>query len=90
MRLLGDLGVTARDVEKTLETNFNLATKWGCILLLDEADVFLAKRSKEDFVRNGLVAGEYITRCGTHIRRDYANGCQHFYVFWNIMLEFYS
>ncbi|PON27686.1 hypothetical protein TGAM01_v203453 [Trichoderma gamsii] len=52
----GDLGVTARDVEKTLETNFNLATKWGCILLLDEADVFLSQRNKEDFVRNGLVA----------------------------------
>ncbi|KAI8157954.1 ATPase family AAA domain-containing protein 3B, partial [Colletotrichum sp. SAR 10_86] len=29
---------------------------WGCILLLDEADVFLAERTKEDFVRNGLVA----------------------------------
>lgn len=54
---LGDLGVTAREIEKTLETNFNLATKWGCILLLDEADVFLAQRDKEDFVRNGLVAG---------------------------------
>ncbi|PNP39678.1 hypothetical protein TGAMA5MH_08349 [Trichoderma gamsii] len=59
MRLLGDLGVTARDVEKTLETNFNLATKWGCILLLDEADVFLSQRNKEDFVRNGLVAEYY-------------------------------
>ncbi|KAK4083702.1 uncharacterized protein Triagg1_1364 [Trichoderma aggressivum f. europaeum] len=52
----GDLGVTARDVEKTLQTNFNLATKWGCILLLDEADVFLAQRDKTDFIRNGMVA----------------------------------
>jgi len=26
-------------------------------LLLDEADVFLAKRTTLDFVRNGLVAG---------------------------------
>lgn len=55
---LGDLGVTARDVEKTLQINFNLATKWGCILLLDEADVFLAQRDKTDFIRNGMVAGE--------------------------------
>ncbi|KAK7417429.1 hypothetical protein QQX98_004548 [Neonectria punicea] len=52
----GDLGTTAKEVEETLETNFTLASKWGCILLLDEADVFLAERTKEDFKRNGLVA----------------------------------
>ncbi|KAF7556377.1 hypothetical protein G7Z17_g1416 [Cylindrodendrum hubeiense] len=52
----GDLGTTAKEVEQTLETNFALASKWGCILLLDEADVFLAERTKEDFQRNGLVA----------------------------------
>ncbi|KAI8317199.1 ATPase family AAA domain-containing protein 3B [Colletotrichum sp. SAR11_240] len=52
----GDLGTTAKEVEETLENNFALANRWGCILLLDEADVFLAERTKEDFVRNGLVA----------------------------------
>ncbi|KAK3299631.1 uncharacterized protein B0H64DRAFT_355851 [Chaetomium fimeti] len=52
----GDLGTTAKDVEAALEVNFSLASRWGCILLLDEADVFLAQRSKEDFQRNGLVA----------------------------------
>ncbi|KAK4104489.1 hypothetical protein N658DRAFT_513365 [Parathielavia hyrcaniae] len=52
----GDLGTTAREVEKALETNFALASRWDCILLLDEADVFLAKRTKLDFQRNGLVA----------------------------------
>ncbi|KAI8155737.1 ATPase family AAA domain-containing protein 3B [Colletotrichum sp. SAR 10_70] len=52
----GDLGTTAKEVEQTLESNFALANRWGCILLLDEADVFLAERTKEDFVRNGLVA----------------------------------
>lgn len=40
-----------------METNFSLANRWGCILLLDEADVFLAARSPTDFTRNGLVAG---------------------------------
>jgi hypothetical protein len=54
---LGDLGTTAKEVESTLETNFALASRWGSILLLDEADVFLAQRTKEDFQRNGLVAG---------------------------------
>jgi hypothetical protein len=55
---LGDLGTTAKEVEGTLERNFELANRWGCILLLDEADVFLAKRTTLDFVRNGLVAGQ--------------------------------
>ncbi len=54
----GDLGTTAKEVESALETNFALASRWGCVLLLDEADVFLAQRTKEDFQRNGLVAGE--------------------------------
>ncbi|KAL6692959.1 hypothetical protein J3F84DRAFT_401494 [Trichoderma pleuroticola] len=52
----GDLGSTAREVEEALETNFAMASKWGCILLLDEADIFLAERTREDYVRNGLVA----------------------------------
>ncbi|KAF2438728.1 hypothetical protein P171DRAFT_397831, partial [Karstenula rhodostoma CBS 690.94] len=52
----GDLGTTAAEVELALEKNFTLANKWDCILLLDEADVFLTERSKEDFKRNGLVA----------------------------------
>ncbi|PTB69277.1 hypothetical protein BBK36DRAFT_1186644 [Trichoderma citrinoviride] len=52
----GDLGTTAAEVEMALETNFALANRWDCILLLDEADVFLAERTKEDFQRNGLVA----------------------------------
>ncbi|KUI55602.1 ATPase family AAA domain-containing protein 3B [Cytospora mali] len=52
----GDLGTTAKDVEKALDINFTFATRWDCILLLDEADVFLAQRNKEDFQRNGLVA----------------------------------
>ncbi|KAI1086209.1 hypothetical protein F5B19DRAFT_176432 [Rostrohypoxylon terebratum] len=52
----GDLGTSAREVETALETNFALANKWGSILLLDEADVFLARRTPQDFKRNGLVA----------------------------------
>jgi hypothetical protein len=41
----GDIGGTADEVEKNLEQHFNLAHKWGCVLLLDEADVFLEKRN---------------------------------------------
>ncbi|KAM0331550.1 hypothetical protein ACHAQA_003228 [Verticillium albo-atrum] len=52
----GDLGTTAKEVESELEKNFALASRWGCILLLDEADVFLMARDRMDFKRNGLVA----------------------------------
>lgn len=55
---LGDLGSTPKAVELALQTNFALANRWGCILLLDEADVFLAERRREDFNRNGMVAGK--------------------------------
>lgn len=57
----GDLGVDASTVEKRLEEYFKLAQRWGCVLLLDEADVFLAKRSPDQLKRNGLVSGIVIT-----------------------------
>jgi hypothetical protein len=34
----GDIGEKATDVEENLEKNFQLAHKWGCVLLLDEAE----------------------------------------------------
>ena len=34
----GDIGDSADVVEKTLENHFQLAHKWGCVLLLDEAE----------------------------------------------------
>ena len=34
----GDIGDTAESVEGNLERNFQLAHKWGCVLLLDEAE----------------------------------------------------
>lgn len=53
----GDIGTTASAVEETLESYFDLAHKWGCVLLLDEADVYLAKRERGDLERNSLVSG---------------------------------
>ncbi|KAI1139707.1 hypothetical protein F5Y05DRAFT_330604 [Hypoxylon sp. FL0543] len=54
----GDIGYTPEQVERNMENHFKLAHKWGCVLLLDEADVFLAKRDQKDVQRNGLVSGE--------------------------------
>ncbi|KAL8903209.1 MAG: hypothetical protein Q9207_004075 [Kuettlingeria erythrocarpa] len=51
----GDIGQTAHEVEANLENIFLLARKWGCVLLLDEADVFLAKRERDSVDRNALV-----------------------------------
>jgi len=55
----GDLGSTAAEVEEALERNFALANRWGCIVLIDEADVFVGERTREDFLRNSIVAGSH-------------------------------
>ncbi|OQE91922.1 hypothetical protein PENNAL_c0008G04685 [Penicillium nalgiovense] len=52
----GDIGDNAEFVEKNLERNFQLAHKWGCVLLLDEADVFLKRRNDTDLPRNAIVS----------------------------------
>lgn len=45
-------------MESKLQEAFELAQLWNCVLLLDEADVFLAQRSEHDIQRNALVSGE--------------------------------
>ncbi|KAI3332582.1 hypothetical protein F4824DRAFT_289801 [Ustulina deusta] len=52
----GDLGLTPHEVEASLSNVFRLAHLWDCVLLLDEADVFLSQRSKLDMKRNALVS----------------------------------
>ncbi|KAH7032405.1 hypothetical protein B0J12DRAFT_680514 [Macrophomina phaseolina] len=52
----GDIGETADEVERNLEKTFQLAHKWGCVLLLDEADIFLQERNKENMRRNAVVS----------------------------------
>ncbi|KAL6808535.1 hypothetical protein J3E69DRAFT_351625 [Trichoderma sp. SZMC 28015] len=52
----GDLGLSPHEVESRLKNVFRLAHLWDCVLLLDEADVFLSQRSKLDMTRNALVS----------------------------------
>ncbi|KAF4885537.1 hypothetical protein CGCFRS4_v011905 [Colletotrichum fructicola] len=52
----GDLGMTPAEVETNLQSSFQLAQAWDCVLLLDEADVFLAERSQDNIARNALVS----------------------------------
>ncbi|KAJ7362562.1 P-loop containing nucleoside triphosphate hydrolase protein [Mycena albidolilacea] len=52
----GDLGTAAHDVEDALVRSFKLATAWKAIILIDEADVFLERRSLNDLHRNAMIA----------------------------------
>lgn len=54
----GDISTQVKQAEETLQEYCALAHRWRCVLLLDEADVFLAKREKGDITRNGLVSGQ--------------------------------
>ncbi|KAH8900654.1 P-loop containing nucleoside triphosphate hydrolase protein [Thozetella sp. PMI_491] len=51
-----DIGIRPEDVEKNLMWNFKMAKSWNAVLLIDEADVFVAKRSVDDLNRSSLVA----------------------------------
>jgi len=53
----GDLGFTLKEVEDSLKDIFRLAHRWDCVLLLDEADIFLSRRELGDLKHNALVSG---------------------------------
>lgn len=52
----GDIGTEPGEVEIYLESVLTLGKIWGCVVLLDEADVFLEQRSLDDLRRNALVS----------------------------------
>ncbi|KAJ5654461.1 ATPaseAAA-typecore [Penicillium lividum] len=52
----GDVGTNADDVEQYLESVLHLGKIWRCVVLLDEADVFLEERTQHDLKRNALVS----------------------------------
>lgn len=54
----GDLGSSAAELENGLDRVFSQAEAWDCVLLLDEADVFLAQRTRTDLDRNAIVSGK--------------------------------
>lgn len=55
----GNLGFTPKEVKNSLKDIFRLAHLWDCILLLDEADIFLSRQELGDLKRNALVSGEH-------------------------------
>lgn len=52
----GELGTDSRTLEGELNKILDIAHSWGAVLLLDEADIFLEKRTIHDIHRNALVS----------------------------------
>ncbi len=52
----GDIGTEPEVVEQYLASVFNLGKIWDCVVLLDEAEVFLEQRTLQDLKRNALVS----------------------------------
>ncbi|KAF5022484.1 hypothetical protein F66182_5456 [Fusarium sp. NRRL 66182] len=51
-----DLGINAASLGAKIKRVFEMATEWNAIILLDEADVFMAERNPNDIHRNELVS----------------------------------
>lgn len=52
----GDIGTEPEQVERYLESVLHLGKTWGCVMLIDEAEVFLEQRSLDNLARNALVS----------------------------------
>lgn len=52
------IGTDPATVEMNLTKSFKSAKRWGAVLLIDEADVFMERRKGTDLARNSLVAGK--------------------------------
>ncbi|KAJ4195056.1 hypothetical protein NW755_002478 [Fusarium falciforme] len=52
----GDIGTEPGEVEQYLGDVLEIGRAWGCVVLLDEADVFLEERSFSDQKRNAIIS----------------------------------
>mmetsp|Transcript_12653 Transcript_12653/g.41711 ORF Transcript_12653/g.41711 Transcript_12653/m.41711 type:complete len:727 (-) Transcript_12653:102-2282(-) len=52
---MGELGTTPEALESNLTDILELAAPWGALVLIDEAEMLLEKRTKSDIVRNAMV-----------------------------------
>ncbi|KAI1759852.1 P-loop containing nucleoside triphosphate hydrolase protein [Hypoxylon sp. FL1150] len=51
----GDLGTDSYSLEFNLNRIMDITSTWGAVLLIDEADIFLARRNLTDLQRNAMV-----------------------------------
>ncbi len=52
---VGELGSRLEDLETNLKNLLEIAARWNAITLIDEADIFMQRRTNLDVVRNGFV-----------------------------------
>ncbi|KAM4060445.1 ATPase family associated with various cellular activities (AAA) domain-containing protein [Hirsutella rhossiliensis] len=52
----GELGTSAGDVDRQLGKALDITCRWSCVLLIDEAEVFLHKRDDYNLGRNAIVS----------------------------------
>ena len=69
----GDIGTDAESVEKYLESVLYIGSNWKCVVLMDEADVFLARRSEDQLKRNALVSGKEIMISRNDVNTNHMN-----------------
>jgi hypothetical protein len=53
---VGELGTDPVQLEKNLRQILDVSQIWNAVILLDEADIFLEKRSSGDILRNGMIS----------------------------------
>jgi len=53
---VGELGVSPSELEKQLKQILDVAQVWNAVVLIDEADIFLEKRSAGNILRNSMVS----------------------------------
>ncbi|KAL3306692.1 P-loop containing nucleoside triphosphate hydrolase protein [Colletotrichum asianum] len=54
----GELGLEMWEIESNLRLIFKRMQRWGAVLLFDEADTFMAQRSRDSIERNALVSSK--------------------------------
>lgn len=52
---MGELGTSPEALEERLQDILDLCVPWGALVLIDEAEMLLERRSKNDIVRNAMV-----------------------------------
>lgn len=52
---VGELGTDTDELETRLRDILDVAASWGAVILIDEADIFLEKRTEKEIERNAMV-----------------------------------
>ena len=68
---VSELGYTPEKVETGLRQALELCARWNAILLIDEADVFLERRSSDNLKRNELVSSKKLSLDSSNLILSY-------------------